>query len=435
MGPRLLLLELNEVNFSFIQAYSADGKLPNFLELINIHGTTETSSERNYEELEPWVQWVTAHTGLTLAQHSVFRLGDIVQRDISQIWEVLEDQGLKIGAVSPMNAKNRCRHPAFFVPDPWTPTSVSAGGLLTQLYNAIAQAVNDNAEARVTVRSAISLLTGAAAFARPINYLKYVTLASAAGAKPWSKAMFLDLLLTDVFVCETKRKSPDFASLFINAGAHIQHHYLFNSAVYGGKLKNPEWYLSDGVDPVLEVYQLYDRIVGQLRRAFPETRLMIATGLHQDPHPEVTYYWRLRDHAAFLKKVGVPFERVEPRMSRDFLIVCSNREDAERGEHLLASAESEDGIPLFDIDNRGTDLFVMLTFPHDIDGEFVYTVGNERHEGLRNDVAFVAIKNGQHNGMGYFIDTGVGRSDALLQFPLKDLPLRICEAVGAKWHS
>ena len=49
---------------------------------------------------------------------------------------------------------------------------------------------------------------------------------------------------------------------------------------------------------MLEAYTLYDRIVGQVERAFPDARLMLATGLHQDPHREVTFYWRLKDHAA-----------------------------------------------------------------------------------------------------------------------------------------
>ena len=32
---------------------------------------------------------------------------------------------------------------------------------------------------------------------------------------------------------------PDFSNLFLNSGAHIQHHYLFNSKAYVGDIKNP----------------------------------------------------------------------------------------------------------------------------------------------------------------------------------------------------
>jgi len=323
MSRPVILLELNEVNFDHLQVYAANGDTPHLQRLIDAHGISETISERNYEELEPWIQWVTAHTGKTLTEHGVFRLGDIVNHDIAQIWERLEDQGLRVGAVSPMNAKNRTRNAAFFVPDPWTPTSVTGGVLSKRLYGAIAQAVNDNARSRLTPASIAWLLAGLARYGRPVNYGLYGRLAAKVGRKPWYKAMLLDLLLADVFVRETHSKAPDFVSLFLNGAAHIQHHYMFNCRAYRGPRRNPEWYISRLEDPVGEVYKLYDRIVGQILGAFPRARLLIATGLHQNPHDDVTFYWRLKNHAAFLTGIGASFDRVEPRMSRDFMALCS----------------------------------------------------------------------------------------------------------------
>lgn len=420
---RLLILELNEINFEHVLQYGS--RVPTLSSLINHHGLSSTISERRYEELEPWIQWVTAHTGKPLAEHGVFRLGDIVNHDIPQIWEQLEDRGLKVGAISPMNAKNRTRDAAFFVPDPWTPATPTARPLLKKLYAAVAQAVNDNAQARLTLASAVWLMIGAAAYARPANYRRYLALALGARSSPWAKAMFLDQLLADVFIRETRRTGPNFATLFLNAGAHIQHHYMFSSAAYDGPQKNPDWYVPEGVDPVLEVYRLYDRIVGQIRATFPDARLMIATGLHQDPHPTLTYYWRLKDHVAFLRRLDVPFVCVEPRMSRDFLITCADTDAAARTAAALASAAADDGVKLFEVDNRGTDIFAMLTYPGDIGDDFIYTVGNRRFEGLKNDVAFVALKNGQHNGIGYFVDTGAPKGTHPTQFPLAELPQKI----------
>ena len=434
MREQTLLLELNEINFDHVRHYADQGRLPAFARLMDAHGVSETTSEKKYEELEPWIQWVTAHTGLPLAEHGVFRLGDIVRGDLPQIWETLEEKGLKVGAISPMNAKNRTRDAAFFVPDPWTPTEVTGSTLMRRMYGAVAQAVNDNAEGRLTPASAGWLMAGAAAYARPTNYGDYMRLAATARRKPWNKAMFLDLLLADVFIRETRRTQPDFASLFVNAGAHIQHHYMFNSPAYKGSLENPSWYVSSDQDPVFEVYALYDRIVGQIRAAFPAARLMIATGLHQDPHDAVTYYWRLRDHAAYLRSIGVPFTRVEPRMSRDFFIVCNDDGEAGEAERILASARSKDGTPLFEVDNRGSDLFVMLTWPHDISPDFTYTIDNRAVGGLRDQVAFVAIKNGQHNGIGYFLDTGADSlpesAHKVSRFPLAALPQKIASALG-----
>ncbi|GER08820.1 hypothetical protein JCM17843_31300 [Kordiimonadales bacterium JCM 17843] len=216
---KLLFVEINEVNFDDMRAYGVQGYLPELMGLMDRHGVAKTTSEQDYEELEPWIQWVTAHTGLALAEHNVFRLGDIVKHDIPQIWEHLEEQGLKVGAISPMNAKNRTGNAAFFVPDPWTPTSLTASPLLENLYFAVAQAVNDNAQDRLALRSKFALLAGAGTYARAVNYGQYLALARGAKKGPWSKAMFLDLLLSDILIKETRRTAPDFASLFLNAGA------------------------------------------------------------------------------------------------------------------------------------------------------------------------------------------------------------------------
>lgn len=426
---QLLFLELNEINFEFVNRYIARGELPAFRRFFEKHGYSETTSEAAYEELEPWIQWVTAHTGQSLAEHGVFRLGDIVERDLPQIWERLEERGLKVGAVSPMNAKCRARAPAFFIPDPWTQTEVIAPPMLKRMFRAICQAVNDNAQSRVTLRSAFDLAMGGLRVAKPSNYRRYWSYLLAARRKPWVRALFLDLLLADLFQQAVKRTRPDFATLFLNAGAHIQHHYMFSSGVYDGPHRNPEWYLANGEDPLLDVYRLYDDILSDVLANFPDARIMLATGLHQDPHPDVTYYWRLRDHAAFLAQIEVAFESVEPRMSRDFLVRFADPAAAEAGARRLAMARASDGESLFDVDNRGRDLFVMLVYPNDIDDSLSVLIGNEDIGPLKPHVSFVAIKNGRHNGVGYFADSGTAEAGA--GFPLTQIPDRVAEALAA----
>src|SRR3546814_10041375 len=76
---------------------------------------TQTVAEKAYPALEPWIQWPTVYTGKSFAEHGIFRLGDAVDRNHVQIWEYLESRGLKVAAVSPMNAANRCSNPAFFL--------------------------------------------------------------------------------------------------------------------------------------------------------------------------------------------------------------------------------------------------------------------------------------------------------------------------------
>lgn len=427
-ASQLLFLELNEVNFEYLEHYFSRGHLPHLGSFLHAHGYQRTSSEEAYALVEPWIQWVTAHTGQTYSEHQVLRLGDMVEHDHEQIWERLERRGLKVGAVSPMNARNNLKSAAFFMPDAWTRTRVDVPPAYQSLHKAICRSVADNAEGAFTAASAIQLARGTARTARGANYRHYLAYALRSRSRRWLRAAFLDQLLADLFITLVGRTRPNFATLFLNGAAHIQHHYMFSSSAYDGPSRNPDWYIAPGADPLLDIYSLYDRILGEVRAKFPAARIMLATGLHQDPYAGTTFYWRLADHESFLRRIGVPFEKVQPLMSRDFLIECGGAEQARAAERRLGKAVADDGKPLFEIDNRGRDLFVMLTYPDDIGTDLGFSIGNEGFGNLRADVVFVALKNGHHNGTGYFSDSGmsVGAGDQV--FPLSDIPDRVVEA-------
>ncbi|WP_448585424.1 hypothetical protein [Thermaurantiacus sp.] len=424
-----MLLELNEVNFGLVEKYVAAGGLPNFGRLFRENGFTETTSETEPEHLEPWIQWVTAHTGLRFAEHGVFRLGDIVGRAPVQIWERLEDLGYRVGAISPMNAELRMKAPAFFLPDPWTATAAAAPAADVQLHRAIVEAVNGNAEGRMGWQSALAIIRSSLNLLGPSNLSDFMATVFYSRSRRWYRALFLDLLLAELFCSRVKSTQVQFASLFLNGAAHLQHHYLFSSPQVDRKQSNPDWYLPRGEDPVGEVYSLYDRLLGRIRKRFPTYRIMVATGLTQDPYPEPIYYWRLRDHASFLADLGVPFASVEPRMSRDFLVCCSSAEQACLAEARLRAAMTTDGMPLFSVDNRGSSLFVELVYSQPIPKGLAVCAGNQRIPDLASCVAFVAIKNGGHNGTGFFADTGT-RLSLNDRFPLTSLVDRILQAMS-----
>ena len=119
-NKKLILLALNEINFSIVEKYLAAGiKLSNFSKILHLK-SINTLAEKKYEELEPWIQWHSIHTGLSFSDHQIFRLGDGVNCDKKSIYNILEDYGLSVGAVSPMNLKNNLNNPKYFIPDPWT---------------------------------------------------------------------------------------------------------------------------------------------------------------------------------------------------------------------------------------------------------------------------------------------------------------------------
>jgi len=404
MKNKTILLGLNELNFDYIKYYINKGLLPNFKKIFEIQPPIETVSESDYKLLEPWVQWVTVHSGKTYKEHNIFRLGDIVNnRELSQIFEELEAEGLSVGAVSPFNAENRLNNPAFFVPDPWTKTNPSGNWVVKALYQAVHQSVNDNAKSKMNFKSMISLALGLLLYvpaSRWFHYLKSVLNLK----KPGAKALILDSLLADVHLTLWKKNKPDFSNLFLNSGAHIQHHYLFNSEAYNGNIKNPEWYCPRSFDPLINILSEYDNQIGRLLKQ-KGVKIIIATGLHQQPHESLTFYWRLKEHVKFAEKIGIEnFSDILPRMSRDFLVKFNHEIDALNAEKLLNSFySSKDDIKIFEVDNRGKSLFVELVYPNDInESESIYSKSSKlKLERFKSYLAFVAIKNGEHNGIGY----------------------------------
>ncbi|MDA9287093.1 alkaline phosphatase family protein [Schleiferiaceae bacterium] len=397
----MIILALNELNIEYIKGYVNEGQLPNFGRLLE-HGVVRTTSETAYEHLEPWIQWTTVHTGKTFDEHRVFRLGDIVDRaDLVQIFEVLEEAGVSVGAISPFNADNRLSKAKFFLPDPWTQSKTSGGYFLGRLSRTVSRFVNNNASGKVDPRDVIWLLFSFIIYARVKRWPKFFELLRLR-KKPGVKAAVLDMILLEVFVTLQKKHKPDYSHLFFNGGAHVQHHYMFNSSQYKGNYKNPEWYCPHDWDPIFMMLDTYDTIIGDLLKS--GERIIGITGLHQVPHEEQTFYWRPLDHNEFLLECGVEEEfNVIPRMSRDFLIEVSSEWQALKIEsHLNQFTDSVRSKPVFNIDNRGKSLFVEIVYDDDLVDDLSFNGPNENKiESLRLKLAFVAIKNGKHNGLGY----------------------------------
>lgn len=397
----MIVLALNELNIAFVNGYIAQGKLPNFKKLLQ-NGIVTTTSESKYDLLEPWIQWVTVQTGLPYAKHKIFRLGDIVENpNLKQIFEELESLGLSIGAISPFNADNRLSNAKFFVPDPWTQTNASGGYILKNLSRAISRLVNNNASGKIRFVDIAWILIGSVSYIRIKSWGNFKKL-FLRRKKPGIKAAILDLILLEVFVTLQKKHKPDYSHVFFNGGAHVQHHYMYNSSQYQGDFVNPEWHCPNGWDPILMMLECYDKIIADL--LLSGERIIGITGLHQIPHEERTYMWRPIAHRDFLVELGVEGSfKVTPRMSRDLLVEVESQEHAKKIErHLLQFIDSVRRKPVFSVDNRGKSLFVEVVFDDELVDGMSFIGPNEISVGaLDTKLAFVTIKNGAHDSLGY----------------------------------
>ena len=173
MKKKLILISLNELNFDILKKYLVKYNLKNFKKIID--RISETESEKEYEKLEPWIQWPSIYTGLKADDHKIFRLGDITQYEGSTFFNDLENLGFKIGAVSPMNMKNNFKNPLYFIPDPWTKTNADKNFWTNLVSKTISKIVIKNSENKINILDYTKLILIFFKFANVKNYFQYVS--------------------------------------------------------------------------------------------------------------------------------------------------------------------------------------------------------------------------------------------------------------------
>ena len=91
----MLLIELNEFNRSLLQSIAARHGLKHLQLVLGwSRASTFTSDEYDTGFLEPWVQWVSVHTGVPSSQHGVKNLGDVPNLAEDQLWERWSKRGI-----------------------------------------------------------------------------------------------------------------------------------------------------------------------------------------------------------------------------------------------------------------------------------------------------------------------------------------------------
>ena len=408
MNLKLLFIQLNEINFDLVDKYliaSKKNKFTNLKIIKNTYKSFDTYAEDKYENLEPWIQWVSVNTGKDFNKHNIFRLGDIVNfPNEKQVFEKIEGRGFRVGAISPMNTENRLKNPSYFLPDPWTATNSDGSRFSKRLSSMLKQTINDNASGNISI---YSILTIFEIIYKTLNYKTtpfLLKLIFSSLIKPWKRSLVLDYLIHLVHIYFLKKKLPNFSSIFLNAGAHIQHHYLYNTKHLKNLPKNPDWYLKRTHDPIEDMLEVYDQIIGDyLRLSKNKNQLLISTGLSQVPYDMVKFYYRLKNHQLFLNKIGVSYLKVLPRMTRDFEIIFKNEKDLNDAKKILKNVKSKNNnLNIFgEIEERDKSLFVVLTYPHEVKKNDVIIINESLELNFLNELVFVAIKNGMHNTKGY----------------------------------
>lgn len=361
-SSKVYFIELNEFNFELLKRLSEHHQYKHLQRLLSFHHTT-TFTEDKYESdfLEPWVQWVSIHTGQPSSSHQIKHLGDVPHLHTSQLWESLSKAGKTSGIWGAMNAsRGQTENNLFFLPDPWTASEGAYPNELSPLLDLLRYSTKNHLNTSyLTLMQKIGrfllFLTKKgllATFQKEIPHLLKYTRQFKKEAFPFIS--LFDYLSMKLFLKMDKKYKPDFSLIFLNSLAHMQHHH---------------WRRENLPDSKRFEYGL-----GYLDRAFEaffkkvkaEDTIIVANALSQkntqDEEPWILY--RQKDQAQFLKAIGIQFKSVESHMTHDAHIFFETEKECQEAAEILREV-SHQNEPFFCVetyDEEPKKLFYKILF-------------------------------------------------------------------------
>lgn len=402
MKNKLIILQANEVNFELVKGYISLGYLKNFKYFLENFSLLETKSEDKYENLEPWIQWVSFYSGKKFKDHKVFYLNEFNEKEWNFFRELDDKYKKKLALLFPMNLKNSFSSDTFFLPDPWTDTKTNADNLSNKLFIIVKKIILENAINKINFFDYLILILFSI-FKTSLNFKLFLikNIFNILRHK-FFKAIVFDRLCWEIYKNNKQVQNSDISSLFLNACAHIQHHYFLNSSICESTKKNPIWYMRN-IDPVLECLKSYDNILKDIRND-KNLDFLILTGLSQSAIQEPIFYYNFKKPEAFFKVLNINYSRIIKRMSRDYTLVFENNINLSDTKQKLLDIKlnSKD---FFKITEKENKLYIELIYDQEILNNDYLTNKDDLKIQIFKYVNFLAIKNSIHNEKGYLISS------------------------------
>jgi hypothetical protein len=359
----VVLLEFNELTPALLDRFIGEGVLPNFGRLRNESVVFTTHADEPEHLLEPWVQWVTVHTGLAGRDHKVFRLDQGQNLDAPRVWDILSDHGLTSWVCGSMNVRYEPDTKAMVLPDPWCTKIRPQPAELAPYVRFVQANVQDHASARVALAPRDYAAFAAWMVTHGLSIHTVAAIAKQLASEPfqkatWKRVTLLDRLQFDVFAHYYRKARPAFSTFFLNSTAHYQHAYwhAFEPQHYSTKVT--ERTQQRFGDAIRFGYQQMDTLLGRMFRLIgDDATLVFSTALSQYPHDSHRQRYRIAEFATFTRLLDLGAGYVlAPVMADQFYVDSPDAAHVERAERALRSM-SMNGEPLMRIRREGLRLF------------------------------------------------------------------------------
>ena len=211
----LAIFEINECDFNYFLKGATKYQFPlikNYFKKKN-KITTFTVDKVEGLNLDPWVQWVTVHTGLRSSHHRIYRLGQKLNITIKQIWDIVAAKGFStsLWGLFNSNLRNKKNIDLFF-PDPWSFTQKAYPNELNKYLNLPKYYATNYPNIKLgkllhfTYIFFKKVFLSKSIFYILKNFFGFVKIFYIAGLKSFNLYFFLDLISLEILCKEIKKK-------------------------------------------------------------------------------------------------------------------------------------------------------------------------------------------------------------------------------------
>lgn len=432
---KVLLLEFNELCPSLMDRFIKAGKLPNFKRLYQESTVAVTNAEEEQEHLEPWIQWITAHTGMSFAEHGIYDLGDGHKLKEKSIWDLISDTGRKVFVCGSMNAHYNKPFNGYIIPDAWATDPPPYPEELTAFTKFVQTNVQEHTNEKVPLskKDYLNFLSFMAKHGLSIGTLvaiaRQILSQKITKKGHWKKAVLLDKIQWDLFQWYYRKKSPQFSTFFLNSTAHYQHKYWRFLEPEKFALKSSKEDIEEYKDSILFGYTEMDKIVGKvLNTVDKDTTVILCSALSQqaytagDSEGGKTFY-RPKSFQNFVDFAELQnVQEVAPVMSEEFHVYFDDEASAEQGCKILNSL-TVNNTQAFKVRRDGTNVFAGCSVHSTLEDDVILKIPSSGKETSFYSLFYRAdcIKSGMHHPDGIFWISSPERKHSLQE---DKIPLR-----------
>jgi hypothetical protein len=415
-NKRMILLEFNELCPSLTERFMSAGRLPAFQRFHSESLVYTTRAQERAPYLDPWIQWVTVHTGLNHDRHRIEKLNQAETCRAKRIWDVVSEHGGTAWICGSMSASYRPGFKGALIPDPWTTTLEPTPALFRPYLEFIQSSVLESTNERAVMsrRRAVEFVRFMIAHglsARTAAVLVKQILTEWRGRDKWKRATILDRLQFDLFRHYWQRERPTFSTLFLNSTAHFQHlHWREMEPELFQVSPTPED-IETYRSTILFGYQNMNALLARvMKMADDRTTVVLATALSQQPcltyeHQGGKGFFRPMDFERLLAFADVTgYRRVTPVMAHEFQVEFDSEDAARNGDERLRRLRLDERQAL-SVERRGNQVCAWCAITTAVDSSARLVTASD--DGQRRSENFFSIfykvegiKSGMHHPDG-----------------------------------